>query len=219
MKSSHISTHIHLNSQPYGRLTWLQMTPLVKYRQNQKQYSLTLRVHMSRIKYCLKDYIWDTHIRVFNSMNVWQYALYTQHHSMLDNPYNDTFCFWNHAMDSLFCFRFCSFWRYLTSELIFHLSQSSIKPPVDGISAYDCYLRKSQYFPFNVERYKTEPLVPFLTSLVWCSPWLGVESGTARTRSQHSTTSLSSLVEEGLNEQKAGVFEYSLHRLLDSLVV
>ena len=31
----------------------------------------------------------------------------------------------------------------------------------------------------------------FLTSLVWRSPWLGIETGTSRTRSQHSTTRLS----------------------------
>ena len=31
----------------------------------------------------------------------------------------------------------------------------------------------------------------FITSLVWRSPWLGIEPGTSRTRSQHYTTSLS----------------------------
>ena len=31
----------------------------------------------------------------------------------------------------------------------------------------------------------------FITSLVWCSPWLGIEPGTSRTRSHHSTTRLS----------------------------
>ena len=31
----------------------------------------------------------------------------------------------------------------------------------------------------------------FLTSLVWCGHWLGIEPGTSRTRSQHSTTRLS----------------------------
>ena len=31
----------------------------------------------------------------------------------------------------------------------------------------------------------------FITSLVWRSPWLGIEPGTSRTRSQHSTTRLS----------------------------
>ena len=31
----------------------------------------------------------------------------------------------------------------------------------------------------------------FITSLVWCGPWLGIEPGTSRNRSQHSTTKLS----------------------------
>ena len=31
----------------------------------------------------------------------------------------------------------------------------------------------------------------FITSLVWRGPWLGIEPGTARTRSQHYTTRLS----------------------------
>ena len=31
----------------------------------------------------------------------------------------------------------------------------------------------------------------FITSLVWCGPWLGIEPGSSRTRSQHSTTRLS----------------------------
>ena len=31
----------------------------------------------------------------------------------------------------------------------------------------------------------------FSTSLVWCGPWLRIEPGTSRTRSQHSTTRLS----------------------------
>ena len=31
----------------------------------------------------------------------------------------------------------------------------------------------------------------FITSLIWRGPWLGIELGTSRTRSQHSTTRLS----------------------------
>ena len=31
----------------------------------------------------------------------------------------------------------------------------------------------------------------FITSLVWRGPWLGIEPGTSRSRSQHSTTRLS----------------------------
>ena len=31
----------------------------------------------------------------------------------------------------------------------------------------------------------------FITSLVWCNPWLGIEPRTSRTRSQHSPSRLS----------------------------
>ena len=46
----------------------------------------------------------------------------------------------------------------------------------------------------------------FITSLVWLGPWLGIEPGTSRTRSQHSTTRL--LRSSGLNRvQSEGVFQ------------
>ena len=45
---------------------------------------------------------------------------------------------------------------------------------------------------FNVECQTSEPPgTIFITSLVWRGPWLGIEPGTSRTRSQHSTTKLS----------------------------
>ena len=49
-----------------------------------------------------------------------------------------------------------------------------------------------QYFPFQcwvLDKGTTGTI--FLTCLVWRGPWLGIEPGTSRTRSQHSTTWLS----------------------------
>ena len=53
-------------------------------------------------------------------------------------------------------------------------------------------MRKSQYFPFQcwvLNKGSTGTI--FITSLVWRGPWLGIEPGTSRTRSQHYTTRLS----------------------------
>ena len=53
-------------------------------------------------------------------------------------------------------------------------------------------MRKSQYFPFQcwvLNKGTTGTL--FITSLVWRGPWLWIEPGTSRTRSQHYTTRLS----------------------------
>ena len=54
------------------------------------------------------------------------------------------------------------------------------------------FIKKSQYFPFQcwVPKKGTSG-TNFKTSLVWSGPWLGIEPGTSRTRSQHSTTRLS----------------------------
>ena len=43
----------------------------------------------------------------------------------------------------------------------------------------------------NVQCLTRALLVPFLKRLVWRGPWLEIEPGTSRTRSQHYTTSLS----------------------------
>ena len=53
-------------------------------------------------------------------------------------------------------------------------------------------MRKSQYLPFQcwVLNKRTTGTI-FITSLVWRSPWLGIEPGTSPTRCQHSTTRLS----------------------------
>ena len=53
-------------------------------------------------------------------------------------------------------------------------------------------LEKEQVFPFecSVLNKGTTGTI-FITSLVWRGPWLGIETRTSRTRSQHSTTSLS----------------------------
>ena len=54
------------------------------------------------------------------------------------------------------------------------------------------FFRKSQYFPFWCwVLNKGTTVTIFITSLVWRGPWLGIEPGTSRTRSQHSTTRLS----------------------------
>ena len=54
-------------------------------------------------------------------------------------------------------------------------------------------MRKSQYFPFWMFSAKQGHYLGtiFITSLVWRGPWLGIEPGTSRTRSQHYTTRLS----------------------------
>ena len=58
--------------------------------------------------------------------------------------------------------------------------------------SYLNFLRKSQYFPFQccVLNKGTTGTI-FITSLSWRGPWLGIEPGTSRTRSHHSTTRLS----------------------------
>ena len=72
------------------------------------------------------------------------------------------------------------FWRISIPDLIHYIIFLSF------------FLRKSQYFPFQcwVLNKGTTGII-FITSLVWRGPWLGIEPGTSRTRSQHSTTRLS----------------------------
>ena len=71
----------------------------------------------------------------------------------------------------------------------------------EGFSIPDCIhyicfpiliLEKEPVFPFWcwVPKKRT-PGTIFITSLVWRGPWLGIEPGTSRTRSQHTTTRLS----------------------------
>ena len=52
-------------------------------------------------------------------------------------------------------------------------------------------LEKKPVFPFFNAECQTTTGTIFVTSLVWCSPWLGIEPGTSSTRCQHSTTRLS----------------------------
>ena len=54
-------------------------------------------------------------------------------------------------------------------------------------------LEEASIFPFecSVLNKGTTGTI-FITSLVWCGPWLGIEPGTSRTRIQHYTTRLSS---------------------------
>ena len=79
--------------------------------------------------------------------------------------------------------------------------QRPMTPDLEGFSIPDfihyiyfpiLILEKSQYFPFqcSVLNKGTTGTI-FITSLVWRGPWLGIEPGTSRTRSQPSTTRLS----------------------------
>ena len=72
------------------------------------------------------------------------------------------------------------------------LRRISIPDLIHNIIFLSYFLRKSQYFPFQfwVPNKGTTGTI-FITSLVWRSPWLGIEHGTSHTRSQHSTTRLS----------------------------
>ena len=75
-----------------------------------------------------------------------------------------------------FC-RFCVIIWSTANDL--RLRRISIPYLIHYIIFLSYFLRKSQYFPFECW---------VITSLVWRSPWLGIEPGTSRTRSQHSTT-------------------------------
>ena len=93
-------------------------------------------------------------------------------------------------------FDFCRFWvvirffqsqpqRPMTSDFEGFLSQ------IVSIT-FLSYLNSPESISlFNVECQTRKLLVPFITSLVWRGPWLGIEPGISRTRSQHSTTRLS----------------------------
>ena len=53
-------------------------------------------------------------------------------------------------------------------------------------------LKKEPVFPFSMlSANQVNYWYHFITSLVWRGPWLGIELGTSRTLSQHSTTRLS----------------------------
>ena len=104
---------------------------------------------------------------------------------------------WCHNFFIFFlAFAFC---RFCVVIWFFHTRHNGQWPP----TSKDFYPRsyplhyflisyKSQYFPFQcwVLNKQTTGTI-FITSLVWRGPWLGIEPGTSRTRSQHSTTRLS----------------------------
>ena len=72
------------------------------------------------------------------------------------------------------------------------LQRISIPDFIHYIYFISLFFRKSQYFPFQCwVLYKGTTGNIFITSLVWRGPWLGIEPGTSRTWSQHSTTRLS----------------------------
>ena len=72
------------------------------------------------------------------------------------------------------------------------LRMISIPDLIHYIIVLSYFLSKSQYFPFQcwvLNKWTTGTI--FISSFVWHDPWLGIEPGTSRTRSQHSTTRLS----------------------------
>ena len=72
------------------------------------------------------------------------------------------------------------------------LGRISIPDVIHYIFVLSLFFWKKQYFPFYcwTPNKGTDGTI-FITSLVWRGPWLGIEPGTSRTRSQHSTTRLS----------------------------
>ena len=88
---------------------------------------------------------------------------------------------WNPLMDILFL-----------RGILFDISQSSTRPSkIYHIAIYLFNFEKVSVFLFLMLSAKQgNYLVTFLTALVWRLPWPGIEPGTSRTRSQHSTTRL-----------------------------
>ena len=106
-----------------------------------------------------------------------------------------SFCFKGvHVTDLYFC-RFCVVIRF------FHPRHNGQWP----LTLKDFYTRSYPLHYFLILILEKEPVFPFsmlsakqghywyhfYNVFVWRGPWLGIESGTSRTRSQHSTTRLS----------------------------
>ena len=95
-------------------------------------------------------------------------------------------------------FDFC---RFCVVVRFFHPRHNGQWPP----TLNDFYTRSNPLHYFPILILLKEPVFPFsmlsakqgnywyhfITSLVWRCPWLGIEPGTSRTRSQRSTTRLS----------------------------
>ena len=91
-------------------------------------------------------------------------------------------------------FYFCAFTAVYTvtktKSIIFYLRFY----PLHLFSYLNSWERVS-IFPFECSvLHKGTTGTIFITSLVWCGSWLGIEPGTYHTWSQHSTTRLSSVV-------------------------
>ena len=94
-----------------------------------------------------------------------------------------------------FC-RYCVVIRFFSSP-----PQRPMTSDFEGIYIPDLFplhyfliliLEKEPVFPFSMLSAKQGNYwYHFITSLVWLGPWLGIEFGTSRTRSQHYTTRLS----------------------------
>ena len=103
-------------------------------------------------------------------------------------------CFILYPNPSFFlAFDFC---RFCVVIRFFHPRHNGQWPP----TLQDFYTNLIHYIIFPVLILEKEPVFSlfnvttgtiFITSLVWGGPWLGIEPGTSRTRSQHSTTRLS----------------------------
>ena len=110
-----------------------------------------------------------------------------------------------HVWLVVFCFCVCFFCFFLSVRLLSILRGHSVfsSPPQRPMTS-DCegffYPRfyplhlweRASMFPFECSVLnKGTTGTNFITSLVWRGPWLGIEPGTSRTRSQHYTTRLS----------------------------
>ena len=92
-------------------------------------------------------------------------------------------------------FDFC---RFCVVIRLFHPRHNGQWPPTSKdflsqiLSITFIFLERASIFPFplSVLNKGTTGTI-FMTSLVWRGPWLGIEPGTFRTRSQHFTTRLS----------------------------
>ena len=102
------------------------------------------------------------------------------------------------AMLSFFSVRLC---RFCVVIRFFHPRHNGQWPPTskDFLSQivsitfiWFIFWERANIFPFECSVLnKGTTGTTFITSLVWRGPWLGIEPGTSRTRSQHCPTRLS----------------------------
>ena len=107
-----------------------------------------------------------------------------------------------HVHFYFFIFLAFDFCRFCVVVRVFHPRHNGQWPPTskDFLSqilsitffSYLNFWERASIIPFecSVLNKGTTGTI-FITSLVWRGPWLGIDPGTSRTRSQHSTTRLS----------------------------